>query len=286
MKKSEMVAFIKSNRKKVSKNLRDMVNYTVKMYEDSPKSVTVQDLRSLVKDIQTELAIVAPQATSASVKKEATPKKKDAAKKTVEKSEKTSKKGKKSSKKADDEEKPKKKETPKKESKKSEAPVEEEEKPKKKGGKKAKKKFESGVEPQNTVGEAFNLAEAFKDEIETPLGIIKKDDSIKNIKDVAKILEAGEKEVMCAVYWTERHLAQFPYTSIEGIAQPESFDNDLDLVSIIFVAPDNSLMIGVSSYTFVPYVFSKVSMKQTKGIRYNAGAEFNVYTLDAEGDAE
>lgn len=279
MKKSEMVAFVKSNRKKVSKNLRDMVNYTLKMYEDSPKSVTVQDLRSLVKDIQTELAIEAPQATSASVKKEATPKKKEASeKKTVEKSEKTSEKGKKSSKKAD-EEKPKKK----KESKKSETPAETEEKPKKKG--KKAKKFESGVEAQNTKGEAFDLAEVFLDEIKTPLGTIKKDDSIKSIKDVAKILEAGEKEVMCAVYWTERHLKQFPYAN-GLVPQPESFENDLDLVSIIFVAPDNSLMIGVSAYTFAPQTFLKVDMKQKDGLRYNAGAEFNVYTLDAESETE
>lgn len=275
MKKSEMAAFIKSNSKKVSKNLRDMANYTLKMYEDSPKSVTIQDLRTLVKEMQAELAIATPQATSASVKKEAS-------EKTVEKSEKKAKKEK-TSDKADTEEKPKKKESSKK---KAEASAEEEEKPKKKNGGKKSKKFASGVEPKNTVGEAFDLAEVFKDEIETPLGVITKDDSIKSVKDVAKILDKGEKEVLCAVYWTERHLEQFAYANIEGIEQPKKFENDLDLVSIIFVAPDNSYMLGVSSYTFVPYTFSGKSLKQSKGIRYTNGAEYNIYTIDAEAETE
>ena len=246
MKKTEMAAFIKSNSKKVSKNLRDMATYTIKMYEDSPKSVTVQDLRTLVKEMQAELAVATPQATSASVKKEATSKK-EASEKKVEKSEKKAKKEK-TSEEVTTEEKPKKKVSSKK---KAEESAEEEEKPKKKTGGKKSKKFASGVEPKNTVGEAFDLA-----------------------------------EVLCAVYWTERHLEQFAYANIEGIEQPKKFENDLDLVSIIFVAPDNSYMLGVSSYTFVPYTFSGKSLKQSKGIRYTNGAEYNIYTIDAEVDAE
>lgn len=241
-----MVAFVKANKKKVSKQLKEMIDYTLKAYKEDEKSVTAQDFRSLVSDIKAELSDPTPQASAASVKKE--------------KSEKTKKK---SSKKE-----------------KIEKKAEKEEKPKKKA---KKKKSESGVTPLNTKGEAFDIAEVFKDEFETPLGVITKDDSIKSIKDIAKILEGGEKEVLCAVYWTERHLKQFPYAG-GVVPQPKSFENDLDLVSIIFVAPDNSLMIGVSSYTFAPVTFIKDDMKQTDGIRYSAGAEFNVYTL--EGEAE
>lgn len=252
MKKTEMATFVSENKKRVSKQLQEMITYTMKMYKDDAKSVTAQDFRSLVKDIQNELAIATPVATAASKKSETA-------------DEKPAKKAKKSAKKEE---------------------TVEEEKPKKKSGAKKAKKFAKGVESQNTKGEAFDLAEVFHDEIETPLGLITKDDSIKTIKDVAKLLEEGEKEVLCAVYWTERHLSQFDYSNVEGIEAPKSFENDLDLVSIIFVAPDNSYILGVSSYTFVPYVFSAKSMKQKNGIRYTNGAEFNVYTVDADEEAE
>lgn len=251
--KTEMAKFVKSNAKKVSKNLKEMIDYTLKMYKDDPKLVTAQDFRGLISDINAELAEPTPQASASSVKK----------------SEKTTKKsGKKTAKKTEKVE---------------EAEEAKEEKPKEKPVKKskAKKKLESGV-TKSDESTTIDMAEVFKDEIETPLGVITKDDSIKSIKDVAKVLEKGEKEVMCAIYWTERHLEQFAYSSVEAISQPESFPNDLDLISIIFVAPDNSLMVGVSAYTFVPCVIENKSMKQKKGLRYNYGAEFNVYTLDAE----
>lgn len=256
MNKAEMAKFVKSNAKKVSDNLREMITYTLKMYKDNPKLVTAQDFRDLIKDINAELAEATPQASAASLKKEKT-------------------------------EKPVKKKAKKEEPKEEAKETTEEEKPKKKakGKKKKTKKLESGVEKSEETT-TIDLAGVFKEEIETPLGVIKKDDSIKNIKDVAKVLEKGEKEVMCAIYWTERHLEQFAYSTVEAIAQPESFPNDLDLISIIFVAPDNSLMVGVSAYTFVPCVIENKSMKQKKGIRYNYGAEFNVYTLDAEESEE
>ena len=242
-----MVTFVKRNAKKVSKNLKEMIDYTLKAYKEDAKSVTVQDFRNLISDIKADLAEPTPQA-SATSKKTTTTKK---ATKKAETSTKSTK----------------------------------EEKPKKTKKATKKKKTISGVEPINTKGEAFDIAEVFKDEVETPLGTIVKDDSVKKIQDVAKLLDEGT-EVFCAVYWTERHLEQFDYAVIPGIEQPKSFDNDLDLVSIIFVAPDNSLMIGVSSYTFVPYVFAKNSMKQHKGIRYNNGAEFNVYTMQESDDEE
>lgn len=240
MKKTEMVAFVEENKKKVSKQLKTEIKEILKLYKKDEKSVPVAVFRELIKSMKEELSDATPQASAASLKK-----------------------GEKKSKKAEKEEKEEKEEKPKKKAKKA-------------------KKYESGVEAENTKGEAFDLAEAFKDEFDTPLGTIKKDDSIKKIQDVADILEKGEKEVLCAVYWTKRHLEQFPYSAIKGVKQPKKFDNDLDLVSIIFVAPDNSLMVGISSYTFVPYVFVEESMESHDGIRYNCGAEFNVYTLEGE----
>ena len=65
--------------------------------------------------------------------------------------------------------------------------------------------------------------------------------------------------------------------------KPKEFDNDLDLVSCIYLSDEGTLAIGVSSYTDAPYIIAPEDMKVTEdGFRYSNQMEFEVYRLVGE----
>lgn len=252
MNKEQMVAFLDEHFNEVTdKNLQDRITYTANAWKKNADSVKLSDLRPLVKEVEVLLP-----------KEEKKPAPANSAKKTL----------KKSTAKAQPETQ-------------EEAPAEEEKKPEetKKPAKKLGKKTsapKTAVEKSTDKGVAFDLASAFVDEIHTEIGTLKKAQDIETFADLRKALEA-EEEVYFAIYWTERHLRQFDYNgNLVNVKKPKKFDNDLDLVSCIYLSDEDKLAIGVSSYTDMPYIIQPDDMKVTEdGMRFTSNMEFELYRL-------
>lgn len=248
MNKEQMVAFLDEHFKEVKdKSLKDRITYTANAWKKDAKSVGITDLRSLVKEV---LSVLTPA--------EATPAPANSVKKTLKK--KTA-------------------------EPKEETPAEEksEKKPAKKKApaKKAPEK-KSAVKKSDAKGRAFDIADVFADSFEVQFGTLEKAQDIKDFKDLAEALK-NEEEIYFAFYWTSRLLRQFDYCPIKTVKKPKEFDNDLDLVSCIYLSDEGTLAIGVSSYTDAPYIIAPEDMKVTEdGFRYSNQMEFEVYRLVGE----
>lgn len=246
--------------KKVSKEIADSISYTAKAYKEDEKSVTKKDLLDLVKDVMNALGdkfILATDSMDVS------------APVLAENSVKPS--GKKLSKKSKAE--PKTDET-------TEEPKESPKKPAKKGGKKKESAVTvSNEEEENTP--AILLAETFKDEI-----VLSDDDGeskyqiAHDIDSMEKLVEAfnNEETIVFAMYWSKRHLQQFPYFNGEFKA-PKEFPLDLDIASCMYVSDDNVVAYAISLYTEGCYVFKPQDFKEHDGIRFSSGIEFQIYRL-------
>lgn len=145
-----------------------------------------------------------------------------------------------------------------------------------------KSEKKSAVKKSDTKGRAFDIADVFADSFEVQFGTLEKAQDIKDFKDLAEALK-NEEEIYFAFYWTSRLLRQFDYCPIKTVKKPKEFDNDLDLVSCIYLSDEGTLAIGVSSYTDAPYIIAPEDMKVTEdGFRYSNQMEFEVYRLVGE----
>lgn len=256
MNKEQMVSFLDQHFNEVTdENLKSRITYTANAWKKDADSVKLSDLRPLVKEV--EALLPKEEKKSAPV---------NSAKKTLKKS------------------------TPKKEpEKQEEAPTEEAEKPEekteekkpaKKLAKKTTPKKPVAVEKSSDKGVAFDLASVFIDTIQTEIGTLEKAQDIKTFADLKKALEA-EEEVYFAIYWSERLLRQFDYNgNLATVKKPKKFENDLDLVSCIYLSDEEKLAVGISSYTDMPYIIQPKDMEVTEdNMRYTNNMEFELYRL-------
>ena len=251
--------------KKASKEVADRITYASKAYKADEKSVTKKDLLDLVKETMTVLGdkfILATDSVDVPVPVLAENSVKPSGKKLSKKSKETTK---------EVEETKKTTESPK-----EEAPK----KPAKKNG----NKKESAVTVANKEEEnapAILLAETFKDEI-----VLTDDDGeskyhiAHDIDSMEKLVEAfnNEETIVFALYWSKRHLQQFPYFNGDFKA-PKEFPLDLDIASCMYVSDDNVVAYAVSLYTDGCYMFKPNDFKEYDGVRFSGGIEFQIYRL-------
>ena len=251
--------------KKASKEVADRITYASKAYKADEKSVTKKDLLDLVKETMTVLGdkfILATDSVDVPVPVLAENSVKPSGKKLSKKSKETTK---------EVEETKKTTEAPK-----EEAPN----KPAKKNG----NKKESAVTVANKEEEnapAILLAETFKDEI-----VLTDDDGeskyqiAHDIDSMEKLVEAfnNEETIVFAMYWSKRHLQQFPYFNGDFKA-PKEFPLDLDIASCMYVSDDNVVAYAVSLYTDGCYMFKPNDFKEYDGVRFSGGIEFQIYRL-------
>lgn len=255
--KVELTGVLKENFKAVSKASKDLagrIMYASKKYKEDEKSVTKKDLLDLVKETMTVLGSKFILSTESKVVP------------LVENSVKPS--GKKLSKKS-------------KETEETEEPVEEE--APKKTTKKTPKKKESAVKVANEDEEntpATLLAETFKEEIMLSDDGESKYQIAHDIDSIEKLVEAfnNEETIVFAMYWSKRHLKQFPYFNGEFEA-PKEFPMDLDVASCIYVSDDNVVAYAVSLYTEGCYMFKPQDFEEYEGIRFSGSIEYQIYRL-------
>lgn len=267
--KKEAVRFLDENYPNITdKSLADRIRYTANSMRKDIKSVSFADLKELCAETEKHLAEV----TSNEVPAPAEPEKVAPAaslKKTSEKAEKAkavSKAVEKAIEKVDEQPK-------------EEKPAGKKTSLKKKPAEKKAPAKKSAVADSET-GHSVDIAMSFKDTFDTEIGSMHKASDLKTFDDLREAIEAGE-EIYFAFYWTARLLRQYPYCNIKTIANPKKFDNNVDLVSLIFIDDDDKLAVGISSITSAPYFLIPDDLKPLEdGIRYSSGMEFEVYRLE------
>ena len=289
--------------KAIDQNLFDRMKYTSDAMKKDAKSVTRADLTDLLKDVQTALGdkFINPAMAEEMPKEPAVapasaptpaPKTKVAPKKTTSKKESSLKKTERKGASADS--KPSTealKQTAKKlegkkpvapASKKVETPAPKKSAPKKEAEKsvKSKKVEKQSNAPASTAStsnpKSVEMATMFPSTLTVDGETFSINHDVKTMADLYKLFEK-EEEVILAFYWTKRHLKQFKYFN-GWLGQPKSFDNDLDLVSIVFVSERATVAHGVSMYTDGVYSLLAEDIAEDGGIRFSSGIEYQIYT--------
>lgn len=96
------------------------------------------------------------------------------------------------------------------------------------------------------------------------------------MEDLHTALE-NDEEIVFAYYWTKRHLKQFPYYVGSELANPKSFDNDLDLATAIYVSDEGKVSYQISMYTEAVYSINPSAMEEENGVRISTGMEYQIY---------
>lgn len=105
---------------------------------------------------------------------------------------------------------------------------------------------------------------------------------------------ANDDELVFAVHWTP---AMLKYRNEEedigyGLGQlskkqvPKKFDNDLDLLSVLFIGDRTDVILTVSMYTEAMYYWNNSDLKQTKTCRKAPGLDFEVYRAEDTEESE
>lgn len=146
---------------------------------------------------------------------------------------------------------------------------------------KAESKEVKAVEQTQITTNSWDLAKAFKEEIETPLGKARKiGKEIASIADLAKATEEGKNYVL-TMYWTKRLLKQFTYDALGISTAVKEFPNDLDLIQPIYINENRKAVHCVSQYTEAMYTLVDVELAfdEEQGMRYTNGIEYNIYEI-------
>lgn len=147
------------------------------------------------------------------------------------------------------------------------------------GSKKKEKAKKDGVTVLEGTEKTVQLAKMFPQTLEVKIG----DDDckyelasdIKTMEDLYNALEQDE-EIVIAYYWTKRHLRQFPYFN-GWLGQPKSFENDLDLATVMYVSEELRVSYQVSANTEAVYTLLPEDFAEEDGIRISGGTEFQIY---------
>lgn len=108
---------------------------------------------------------------------------------------------------------------------------------------------------------------------------------IKSLDDLANAVEKGNnsQDYIFAVYWTRRHLRQFPYFSAE-LETPTVFPHDLDIARCAIISDTKKVIYALSDYTDALYTFFPRVFPEYDGVRLVDGMEFQIYKLKKAED--
>lgn len=147
-----------------------------------------------------------------------------------------------------------------------------EEKETSKKSKKSNKKAEELKDSRSLLATKEN----FPEELEVGETKLKKADDLKTMEDILNAFE--DETLMFAFYFPKRRLKQELYFG--GIlGQPKSFDNDLDLTSLVYVSDDKKVAYTVSNYTEAVFIILEEDLEKIDGIRIAGDTEFEIYRV-------
>lgn len=272
--KTGLLAYLTDSVKKVTDtNLKERVNYAIKVAKKDIEGTPKSDLYDLAKEVMALLAPATP--TLAAVENSPKPK---LGKKSDKKVEKLVKQQEAEDAEAEDEE--EEDETP--------APA-----PKtKKGAKKPEKVKSKKAEVESTEGgltkNDLPMAKVFPKEIDhEALGhLVAVPDRYHTIEEVRIALDEG-KTLIFAAYWTKRHIREFAYGINHEVPVPKKgFPYDLDTLQALYVCDGIERIYALSTYTEAMFRFEAADLvpiecETNDGekfmMRYSAGLEYEIY---------
>lgn len=125
----------------------------------------------------------------------------------------------------------------------------------------------------------LDLATKFPNELTTEDDKFVLDMSITSLDQLREEIEKGA-EFMFAVYWSPRLIKQFNYDEF-GLADQKitRFENDLDLCQPVYVSENGKVAYVLSLYSNVMYMIKQEDLEIIDNMRYNNGAEYNIYRV-------
>lgn len=143
-------------------------------------------------------------------------------------------------------------------------------------GKKKEQPKKDGVTVLEGSEKTVQLAKQFPQTLEVGDSKYELATDIKSMEDLYNAL-GNDEEIVFAYYWTKRHLKQFNYFG-QLLGQPKSFDNDLDLATVIYVSDEKKVSYQVSMYTEALYTTLANEIPEVEdGVRIGTSIEYQIY---------
>jgi hypothetical protein len=267
--------------KEADKNLYDRMVYTSNAMKKDAKSVTKSDLVELVRDTIKSLGdkfiepALAEEKTETKVEtsvetKETKTEKKAPAKESSLKSKVKSKKNKEVA-----------------EATESEVASEQSaEETKEEAVKSAKKTGAEKPVKKTQKGEAVEVLEESKKQLQQrakkfPAKIDVQGESYEVAMDITsmdKLYDAvnADEDILLAFYYPKRNIKQFGYFN-NILGTPKSFENDLDLASVLYISEEKKVAYAISVYMEAPYTIMPEDFEIVDDVRISGFNEFEIY---------
>lgn len=102
---------------------------------------------------------------------------------------------------------------------------------------------------------------------------------VQDIQELAKKAEGGAT-FLFAFWWTKTLIKQFDYSGSTMLPAPKEFENNLDIVTPMYISDSFKVFYGLSMYTEALYqVMPDDFQVYDNGFRYSAGIEYQIYEL-------
>lgn len=99
---------------------------------------------------------------------------------------------------------------------------------------------------------------------------------IKDMADLYDALSKDSEDYLFAHAWTPRMLRQYNYFD-NALGTPESFPNNLDISTVVYISEEKKVAYVVSAYTEVFYTILAKEVAPIDNVRMSNGIEYEIY---------
>lgn len=99
-----------------------------------------------------------------------------------------------------------------------------------------------------------------------------------DITSMDKLYDAvnADEDILLAFYYPKRNIKQFGYFN-NILGTPKSFENDLDLASVLYVSEEKKVSYAISVYMEAPYTILPEDFEVVDDVKISGCLEFDVY---------
>ena len=99
-----------------------------------------------------------------------------------------------------------------------------------------------------------------------------------DITSMDKLYDAvnADEDILLAFYYPKRNIKQFGYFN-NILGTPKSFENDLDLASVLYVSEEKKVSYAISVYMEAPYTILPEDFEVVDNVKISGCLEFDVY---------
>lgn len=99
-----------------------------------------------------------------------------------------------------------------------------------------------------------------------------------DITSMDKLYDAvnADEDILLAFYYPKRNIKQFGYFN-NILGTPKSFENDLDLASVLYISEEKKVAYAISVYMEAPYTILPEDFEIVDNVRISGFNEFEIY---------